>query len=402
MRRTLRSALTLALLSVTALSAAGEEEKSSFEIYGQVMTDIGYSSDQLDPLWFDVVRTSRLAAFENEFGDGSEVSFSIRQSRFGTRSVVPAGDRKFITVLEWDLYGIGDQAGQTTLNLRLAYGSYGTFRAGLDYGPFMDLDVFPNTIEYWGPPGLAFLNNIMVRWMPVRGPSRFSIALEAPGASGDGGQFTGAPAIADVHPRKKFPALSAEYRFGRPWGHVEVAGILRQIAWEDFGNDPVDLSGEDLGWGVNLSSVVRLGKRRAARGQIVYGEGIQNYMLDPTVDVGIDRDPAAPGAIGPDDVKAIGVLGLSLFYDHRWNARFSSTAGFSLQDNDNLAGQSDSAFARGTYALLNLLHYPAPSVMYGLELQYGKRENFADGWSAEVYRVQFSFRYHFSRLFQED
>ena len=70
--------------------------------------------------------------------------------------------------------------------------------------------------------------------------------------------------------------------------------------------------------------------------------------------------------------------------------------------NDNLAGQSDQAFARGTYALLNLLHYPAPSVMYGVELQYGKRENFADGWSSEVYRVQFSFRYNFSKLFEED
>jgi hypothetical protein len=400
MRRTLGSALTL--LSVFAVSATAEDQKASFEIYGQVMTDVGYNTRQIDPLWFDVIRTTKLPAFENEFGPDGEVSFSVRQSRFGTRASVPIEDRQFITVLEWDLYGIGDQAGQTTLNLRLAYGSLGAFRAGLDYGPFMDLDVFPNTIEYWGPPGLAFLNNIMVRWMPIRGPSRFSIALEAPGASGDGGEFTDALELDGIHARNKYPALSAEYRFGRPWGHVEIAGLLRQIAWVDLGTDPVDLSGEDLGWGVNLSSVVRLGDKRTARGQIVMGEGIQNYMLDPSVDVGIHRDPAAPGAIGPDDAKAIGVIGVSLFYDHRWNERFSSTTGFSLQDNDNLAGQLDSAFARGTYALLNLLHYPAPSVMYGVELQYGKRENFADGWSSEVYRVQFSFRYSFSKLFQED
>jgi hypothetical protein len=34
--------------------------------------------------------------------------------------------------------------------------------------------------------------------------------------------------------------------------------------------------------------------------------------------------------------------------------------------------------------------------MLGPELQWGRRENFRDGWTADDFRVQFSFKYNFS------
>ena len=33
----------------------------------------------------------------------------------------------------------------------------------------MDPDVFPNSIEYWGPTGMVFFRNVQVRWMPISG-----------------------------------------------------------------------------------------------------------------------------------------------------------------------------------------------------------------------------------------
>ncbi len=42
----------------------------------------------------------------------------------------------------------------------------------------MDIDVFPNSIEYWGPPGMAFYRNVQVRWMPLQGDSRVTVAIE--------------------------------------------------------------------------------------------------------------------------------------------------------------------------------------------------------------------------------
>ena len=49
----------------------------------------------------------------------------------------------------------------------------------------MDIDVFPNSLEYWGPAGMVFFRNVQVRWMPIQGDTRLTIALERPGASAE-------------------------------------------------------------------------------------------------------------------------------------------------------------------------------------------------------------------------
>jgi hypothetical protein len=49
------------------------------EVYGFVMLDMGYQTGQNDPAWFDVVRPTKLPAFENEFG-GRPLVFRMRQS----------------------------------------------------------------------------------------------------------------------------------------------------------------------------------------------------------------------------------------------------------------------------------------------------------------------------------
>jgi hypothetical protein len=67
-------------------------------------------------------------------------------------------------------------------------------------------------------------------------------------------------------------------------------------------------------------------------------------------------------------------------------------------DIENSEGQADDAFHRGDYALVNLLHYPAKNVMVGIEAQYGRRENFRDGWDVDDFRVQFSARYNFAQM----
>ena len=53
----------------------------------------------------------------------------------------------------------------------------------------MDIDVFPNSLEYWGPNGMVFFRNVQLRWMPIQGDTRLTVALERPGASADQGDF---------------------------------------------------------------------------------------------------------------------------------------------------------------------------------------------------------------------
>src|SRR6185295_18346002 len=124
------------------------------------------------------------------------------------------------------MFGVGVDAGQTTIRLRHAYGELGKWGAGQTWSPFMDIDVFPNTIEYWGPNGMAFFRNVQLRYMPIQGDSRLTIALERPRASADQGDVGDRFDLFGVTPLLRLPDLSAEYRMGRPWGYVELAGIV--------------------------------------------------------------------------------------------------------------------------------------------------------------------------------
>jgi nucleoside-specific outer membrane channel protein Tsx len=117
-------------------------------------------------------------------------------------------------------------------------------------------------------------------------------------------------------------------------------------------------------------------------------------MNDSPVDVGIVNNFSNP--VTPILGEPIPITGLVLFLDHAWNEKFSSAIGYSRQDNDNTEAQAADAFRNGQYALGNLLYYPAPNVMIGGELQWGRRENFSDGFQSDGLKLQFSFKYNFS------
>ena len=94
--------------------------------------------------------------------------------------------------------------------------------------------------------------------------------------------------------------------------------------------------------------------------------------------------------------KPVPIVAYAVFLDHSWSNKFTSAIGYSAQDNDNTDGQAPDAFRVGQYALGNLLYNPVPNVMVGGELQWGRRENFSDGFHSDGLKLQFSFKYNFS------
>src|SRR3954469_8883981 len=368
--------------------------KPSFEIYGFAMLDIGHDFKQINPNWSDTLRVTRLPSVEKEFGEDHNTFAGVRQSRLGVKSSTPTtlGDLK--TTFEFELFGTGADAGQTTFRLRHAWGELGAFGAGQTWSPFMDPDVFPNSLEYWGPTGMVFFRNVQVRFTPMKGDNSFMVALERPGASGDQGVYAGRIELSGIKPRFPVPDVSAAFKASRKWGYVRAAGIVRLIKYDDVLDDAFDLSGSQNGWGINLSSNLNAGKNDVVRVQFVFGEGVQNYMNDSPVDIGIVRDTSS--TVTPLKGDAIPITGLVLFLDHTWNQKFTSTIGYSRQDNDNTPEQAPNAFRTGQYMLGNLLYNPAPSAMVGAELQWGRRENFSDGFHSDGLKLQVSFKYNFA------
>ena len=394
-------------LSLGSFLFAQDGEKNWFQVYGFAMTDIGYNFNQIQPDWYDVVRPTKLPTRENEYGTDGNVFFSVRQTRFGVKSGTPTALGELFTQFEWEMFGTGSDAGQTTIRLRHAYGELGCIGVGQYWSPFMDIDVFPNSVEYWGPNGMVFFRNIQFRYMPIKGDTRLTFALERPGASADGGVYSEILQEQNIRSQFPLPDLSAEYRYGQSWGYVELAGIVRYIKWVDQSDNEYDLSDEALGWGLNLSSNLKITKNDVLRLAFVYGEGIQNYMNDAPVDIGIQDNSGDPEK--PIKGVPIPMMSAVAFLDHNWSEKFSSSVGYSFLDMDNTDLQNYDAFNRGQYALINLLYYPVANVMMGAEVQWADRENFnnleengeiqyPENYlkTTDIMKVQFSFKYNFS------
>jgi hypothetical protein len=371
--------------------------ESTFEVYGFAMLDTGYQFKQNDPDWFDVVRPTKLPSFPNEFAPNGNTYFGVRQSRLGVKSSTPTKYGELKTQFEFELFGTGSQAGQTIFRLRHAYGELGHFGVGQQNTTFMDGDVFPNTIEYWGPNGMVLFRNVQFRWMPLQGRNALTIALERPGASADQGRFVDRIELQGVTPHFNLPDLTANFRLTRDWGHFQVAGILKRMAWIDTVDDGVDLGGSAVGAGLNLTSALKFGQNSTGKFALVFGKGIQNYMNDADVDVGIKTNLAAGDPRRPIVGEALPMWSFIAYLDHNWNKRWSSSFGYSLMDVDNSNGQAPDAYHRGHYASGNLLYYPWENVLMGGEFIWGRRENFLDGFKSDDFRIQFSFKYNFSK-----
>jgi len=391
--------LTVILFNCVVFCSAQDTSRTrTLEVYGFVMADVGYNFDQINPNWFDALRISKMATYKNQYGPDGKVFFGVRQTRFGVRgwTQTPVGELK--TVFEFDMFGVGADEGQTTMRLRHAYAEIGAFAVGQTNSPFMDGDVWRNTFEYWGPTGMVFFRNVQLRYAPVMGNNELFLALERPGVSADQGTFESRVELDSVKAHLALPDFSAHYKRSGKWGHVQLAGMLRELKWKDIHTTGgYDISGSVIGWGVHLSTVLNLGKMDIFRGSVVYGEGIENYMNDAPVDVGVLEHPNNQAE--PFSGKALPVTGIVAFIDHNWNSKLSTSLGYSSTNIKNTDFGSPNAYKMGQYAIVNLTAVPFTNAWVGAELQWGRRKNFNDGFSTDAIKVHFAFKYNFSQVF---
>jgi hypothetical protein len=284
------------------------------------------------------------------------------------------------------------------MRVRHMYGEWGPVLAGQTNTTFMDGDIFPNTIEYWGPPGMAFVRNAQLRYTYRTGPHKFAVALEKPGNDIDpGGIRTLEPILGfSFQGDDEAPDLAGHYRYEGSWGHFQAAGLLRSLGYEAVGTAGNEPKGTETGWGINLTGTYKVFQKDVIRAGWVFGDGIATYMNDGGTDMGPNQNPVInPGGGLGLEAEAVPLGGISLFYDHFWNDQWASSIGWSETKVDNTSFQTADAFRSGQYALANLLYTPDPRIMMGGELQWGQRED-NNGDHGEDFRVQFSFKYNFS------
>ncbi len=385
-------------LILVPLYSLAQEKKSSFELYGTAMVDAGYNFNTIDPNWFDVMRPSKLPSYQNEFGTDGNVFFSVRQTKLGVKSNTPTSLGELKTQFDFDLIGVGKDIGQTTFHLVNAYGQLGKLGAGQTASAFMDMDVFPVVMDYWGPLSRVFFLNLQLRYSAIETErQKLLVALERPGGTADGGDYANSIELQNVKPIFKFPNITAQYRRVWKWGHIQIAGIAKSIGWKDLDTSAYDLSGEAFGWGGNLSTVINASNKIKLKIQGVYGKGIENYIADVTPDVGLKSQQG--NLTQPFQGTALPVWGFFTFVEIKWNKTFESSIGYSGLKIDNSDLQSATAFKTGQYALINLRYHPLANLIMAVEYQYGRRDNLSDGFHSTGNKIQLSFEFLFSNNF---
>jgi len=407
LRSTLRAiGASLAIIAISGFQSLyaedAPENKIKVDIYGFVQADAIYDFKRVDPDWNDTLRVSTIPTRGDPYGGDGEFVTSVRQSRFGMKADYPTSNGDVTGLLEFEWFGVGGDAGQTTPRLRHAWGTWKNLGAGQTWSNFMDADVFPNTIDYWGPTGMIFYRNQQVRYTFPLGEDELSFSIEDPDTALSVGRFRdedscdlpGSPGntcgstVSDIFQSKNdVPDFTARYRDNTDWGHWQIAGIARKLGYERLDNGNSDY---EFGWGFNASSVINMFGRDNLKLQVAYGEGIGNYFNDGGLDI-------APDSRDLDNASAtpVQILGLLAYYDHYWSEKWSTTVGWSMTDLDTEEGQAFDEFKKGQIATANLLYYPTKNVYTGFEFTWGERED-VDGEDGDDYRIQFSLHVSFS------
>ncbi|WP_200943066.1 DcaP family trimeric outer membrane transporter [Altererythrobacter sp. Root672] len=377
----------------------------NLELYGFAQVDLIQDFNRVNPSWDATLRPSKIPTTEGQFGSDGQFIASARQSRLGVKADGTIAGKPYEAKFEFDLYGVGVDEGQTTFRLRHAYAKWGPILAGQTNTLFMDGDIFPNVVDYWGPAGMVFIRNPQIALTLVNGGGwTAKIGLEQPNNDVDPGSIRlVSPEVAEnLRGTEELPDLTGQVRYGGDWGHVQLAGVLRKVGYDTAGTPDNEPSGSELGWGLNGTTVLKFAPV-TFRGGVVYGEGIASYMNDGGMDLAPSAQlgpvppifPPPPVAGTLLEAQAVELLGVTGYIEMQWTDQLTSALGYSFTQVDNTNFQDPTAFHRGEYASVNLLWQPESRLLAGIELLWGQRTD-NDGAQGDDLRLQTSFKASFS------
>src|SRR5262245_52095441 len=116
------AAVILAVPGATV--ALAQDDKPHVEVYGFVQADYIQDFKRVDPAWNDTLRPSKIPTTDGFFGEDGQASLSAKQSRLGVLMNFPTSNHPVYTKFEFDMFGVGVDAGQTIIRLRHASGEW--------------------------------------------------------------------------------------------------------------------------------------------------------------------------------------------------------------------------------------------------------------------------------------
>lgn len=319
---------------------------------------------------------------EGQTGYGGPNAFAMQAKgtrlTFEFRRPMPGGDNLRI-FYENDFFGDSSSPGMA-YRVRHFYGQGENFLVGQTFTGFMNIDAWPDTLDYQGPNALVNARQPQVRFIvPATKKQHVYFSLEQPSANLSAGAG-GLPS--DASPLNRWPDFALGYRYEGQGGHVQLSGMARSIGYQR----PAGFTQSVFGWGLNLTGSFTIAEGDKLSYQVAYGEGIGKYIND-TSGLNLDAALDAMGQLKPVFIFAP-IIGLS----HQWSERWRTTVTYGYTRVNPVPSMGPLALHSTQYASLNLVWQPTKSARVGLEYLYGTKETM-NGARGTANRLNFVIKY---------
>ncbi len=273
---------------------------------------------------------------------------------------------------------------KTGFKIRRAYIRARGFTAGYALSTFLDVGAMPRMVDGGVYSGAVDRANILVRYQKDFN-SGWSVAggLEFPNtyiADESGLTEACSPYLPDV-------AAFGQYQWDQGYSHVRLSGLIRSLSYRDL---IAERNHNKMGWGLSLSSTVKVIPEFSLYGAIIYGAGHLSYLSDMSN--------------GSHDLVSVagrpGVLqapkAFSYFAGAKYNFRpdIYSTVTFSQVRNYENLPADPSGYKYGLCGAANLFWEITPRLIIGAEYIIGERKNF-DGQHGSSNRAEAMFQLSF-------
>ncbi|MEM1411784.1 MAG: DcaP family trimeric outer membrane transporter [Pseudomonadota bacterium] len=368
-----------------AQEKAAQEEKAkrhSLKIGGYVKADFMYSDFSGGPVAGTSVGRDFYVPSTVPVGDQGQsyTDFHAQESRIFVSSEhnLESGDY-LKAYVELDFL-VGDNGDERISNsyqprMRHAYLQWNNWLFGQTWNTIFNVGALPELLDFVGPAeSTVFGRQVMVRY--TKGP--WQLSIENPETTIT--NFGGAGRVdADDN---KIPDLVARYNFSGDWGQWSIAGILRELAYE---NQPLGIDSTETGYGLSVAGKFNVGDRDDLRWMVTAGSGLGRYVgLNIVTGAALDEN---------GELEAIDTVSAFVAYRHHWTEHFRSSAAigwFSADHPTDITGLNVTEEATSFHA--NLIWTPLPKLDIGVEYIFANREE-ESGRDGDLNRFQFSAKY---------
>jgi len=322
-----------------------------YETFNVGQIDV-WGSDNTQRLWMDMHQTQ--IRFRGQ-----------RETEMGT----------FIGYLEGDFWG-----GSKHFRLRHAWVDFKFIHFGQDWSFFGDKDIWPNVLDWDGPPsGVWHRAPELKFYFDVLPKSRLEFGLSTPGPQ----IILNSDIDASVtSANQRWPDVIVAWKQTTGFGHLRATAIFRSLMYTSK-NDRRAVPA----YGATVSGYVKTSSElpNSLQFQVVGGTGIATYLASYD---GYNFD-AAPNGNG--ELKAIPTFGGWAAYEHylskQWhfnliggwsNFRAHEIDAYMIPGPDYTATDSKISLDM-LYGLVNIMYDPVPNLIFGLEYNYGYKSSKHEG-----------------------